>query len=466
MRPSVLVLAALLGVALTCAGRDFAARVEAQDGEIAAMSAPPPSVEACEVGSDDEESAVPEEPTPASASGECPLDADGMPVLGLDLPVEDASGTALVAFHSALRRAAAGDGQARVVVYGASHVAADVWTGTVRRALQARFGDAGHGFVLPVEPWRHYRHLDIGIDSSARRWETLRARIGDDAPGLYGLAGVAVRTERAGAWGRLDTNTRTASRFELWYLRQPGGGTVDIIVDGERVRRVRTGVGEPGPGYDVVTTDDAHHTFEIRARGDGPVTVFGSSVEREAPGVVVDALGINGFRAAGQLLWDEALHAEHLRRRSPDLVVLAYGTNESGDDDQPIEVYEASLRRVLARVQGAVPTASCLLVGPSDRPLASSDGTVADRPRTAAIIAAQRRVAADVGCGFFDMVAFGGGPLHMVSWAAAEPAWAHDDLVHYTSRGYTRLGEVMTHALLGTYEGPMIVSAPAPTSTL
>lgn len=454
---------ALWGLVLASAGCDFAGRVAAQDDGVETISLAPLPVEttACEVFPDDGATAVPEEAS-ARASGECPLDAEGLPIFGVELPVEDASGTALVAFHRALRRAASGEGQARVVVYGASHVAADVWTGTVRRELQARFGDAGHGFVLPVQPWRHYRHLDIGIDSSSRRWETLRARIGDEAPGLYGLAGVAVRTERAGAWGRLDTSTRTASRFELWYLRQPGGGTVDIIVDGDRVRRVRTGAGEPGPGYDVVTADDTHHTFEIRARGDGPVTVFGSSVEREAPGVVVDALGINGFRAAGQLLWDETLHAEHLRRRAPDLVVLAYGTNESGDDDQPIEVYEASLRRVLSRVQSAVPLASCLLVGPSDRPITSRDGTVADRPRTAAIIAVQRRVAAEVGCGFFDMVAFGGGPLHMVSWAAADPAWAHDDLVHYTSRGYTRLGEVITHALLSTYEGPMLVPAAPP----
>lgn len=449
MRARALWLLVALGVGPTCASCDFAPTAVAQDDEpvlVAALEAEPSAI-------DDGITAVPVE---AAAPA---LAADGTPILGVDLPIEDTNGTALVAFHAALRRAARGDGQARIVVYGASHVAADVWTGTVRRALQARFGDAGHGFILPVEPWRHYRHLDIGIESSSRRWTTLRARIGDDGPGLYGLAGVAVSTERAGAWGRLDTASRTASRFELWYLQQPGGGSVDVLVDGERVRRLRTEATSAAAAYDVFTADDAHHTYEIRARGDGPVTVFGTSVEREVPGVVVDALGINGFRAAGQLLWDENLHTEHLRRRSPDLVVLAYGTNESGDDDQAIDVYEASLRRVLARVQGAVPMASCLLVGPSDRPILDH-GVASDRPRTAEIIAVQRRVAAEVGCGFFDMVAFGGGPLHMVTWAAADPAWAHDDLVHYTSRGYTRMGEVMTAALLAGYEGPMLVPTP------
>jgi lysophospholipase L1-like esterase len=390
--------------------------------------------------------------------GAIPLDERGQPILGVEIPIEDPHGTALAAFHAALTRAARGEGQAHVVVYGASHVAADVWPGIVRRALQASFGDAGHGFVLPVEPWRSYRHMDLRIESNGRRWQTLRARIGDEAPGTYGLAGVAMRTDHAGAFGRIDTGAHPAGRFELWYGREPGGGSLDVLIDGERVERVRTG--GTGPGYATFHVEDAPHTFEIRARGDGPVTVYGVSVERETPGVVVDGLGINGFRAAGQLLWDEALFTEHLRRRAPDLVVLAYGTNESGDDEQPLADYERELRQVLARAQGAVPMASCLLVGPSDRPIVRRDGSAEPRARTAALIEVQRRVAGELGCGFFDMVRYGGGPMHMLTWAAMDPAWAQDDHVHYTVRGYTRMGDVMTRALLETYEGPILGRPP------
>ena len=165
-------------------------------------------------------------------------------------------------------------------------------------------------------------------------------------------------------------------------------------------------------------------------------------------------MGINGARAAAQLLWNPELQAEQLRRRMPDLVVLAYGTNESGDDDQPIAEYEAAARAVLARVQAAVPGASCLLVGPSDRPLVHRDGIAEPRVRTAEVIDAQRRVAHDYGCGFFDLVAFGGGPMHMLEWAAADPPWAQSDHVHYTARGYTRLGEVLANALVAGYSGP------------
>jgi lysophospholipase L1-like esterase len=381
-------------------------------------------------------------PTPAATTG------DEVPTrLGFDVPLYDPGGTALRAFHEALRRAALGEGQARIAVYGASHVAGDLATGTLRRMLQRQFGDAGHGFVLPAHPWPHYRHLDITIESNHRLWQAQRVRSGMTEPGRFGLAGVAVRASSARAFGRV--RVRSASRFELFYWREPGGGSMEVRIDRRVVRRIPTAAAEAGPDYAVFTVPDAPHTFEVRARGDGPITIFGVAVEREVPGVVLDTLGINGARAAGQLLWDEALWREHIRRRAPNLVVLAYGTNESGDEDQPIETYESDLRRIVARVRSAVPEASCLLVGPSDRPVAKGDGTYAERPRTAMIIDVQRRVAVEHGCAFFDLVAFGGGPMHILDWATRDPAWAQRDHVHFTSLGYTRLGQVLYSSLLG-----------------
>jgi lysophospholipase L1-like esterase len=163
--------------------------------------------------------------------------------------------------------------------------------------------------------------------------------------------------------------------------------------------------------------------------------------------VIVDTLGINGSRARYQLLWDDGIFREQLRRRKPDLVVLAYGTNESGDDS-PIEDYERDLRAVVQRVRETVPEASCLLIGPSDRPMQVEERVFEDRARTMQLIAVQHRVALDLGCGFFDLVAFQGGALSMVQWAANDPAYASQDHIHYSRLGYQRLGEVLLEALL------------------
>jgi lysophospholipase L1-like esterase len=390
-------------------------------------------------------------------------------VLGLPIAVQDANGESLEHFHRALRRAAQGQGQARLLFYGASHVASDLFTGRIRQKLQNRYGDAGHGFVLPVQPWRHYRHLDVQIKSRRRLWETQRiyASSTEEDLGYYGLAGVAVETGRRGAWGEVQTSDsgrigRKVGLFDLFYWKQPGGGDFDVLIDGERVRTIETDAPEAGPGYAVFDVEDGAHRFRIRTKGNGKVRIFGVAMERNKPGVMVDTVGIPGARASYQLLWKGSLYREHLRRRDPDLVVLAYGTNESGDT-QPMAQYEADLRKVIRRVQETVPQASCLLIGPSDRPIeVESDdagATYENRTRTGKINRVQHDVALDMGCGYFDLVAFQGGPLSMVEWASAEPAFGAPDHVHYTVRGYRRLGEVLLGALLEDYEGPAKVPA-------
>ena len=85
-----------------------------------------------------------------SVASAAELDEPSGPGVAIDL--YDPSGVAMSAFHAALREAENGSGQAKALFYGASHVASDTYTGRLRRLFQARFGDAGHGFVLPAKP--------------------------------------------------------------------------------------------------------------------------------------------------------------------------------------------------------------------------------------------------------------------------------------------------------------------------
>jgi lysophospholipase L1-like esterase len=379
-------------------------------------------------------------------------------VLGQVIPIDDPSGRALRPFHDALRRTERGETQTRILVWGASHTASDIYTGVIRDALQQRFGDAGHGFILPARPWRTYRHRHIDVESNGRAWTTVRVTAALQRLDRYGLAGVAVQTHRANAFGAVTTAPgHDAGRYELWYLRQPEGGTLDVWIDGRRAGTVRTRADAPAAGYETFRVADGQHRFEVRSRGDGPIRIFGVTVEREAPGVIVDTLGINGSRAQYQLHWDDALYREQLARRDPHLVILAYGTNEAGDDD-PIEDYERRLRQVLTRIRATVPRASLLLVGPSDRPETTPEGVVQDRARTAQIIEVQRRLARELGAGFFDTVAFQGGPLAMLTWSATEPPFGARDHIHFTRRGYERLGSVLHYALMRGFDG----ATPAP----
>lgn len=405
---------------------------------------------------------------PASLDAE-PPPTDELVPLAVPTPIEDASGVALRAFHAALRRAEAGEGQARIIFHGASHVASDMYTDVIRRRLQQRFGDAGPGFVLPAKAWRWYTHTGVSVERSAG-FTALRVKAKRPRDDAYGLLGVAFdasarKTARAAVRTVTEGEQRPqANVIEIAYLVQPGGGTLDVVIDGRLARSLETGApARAGAHARFDVTEGAHHVA-LRTRKDGPVRVFGVVFEREAPGVVLDTLGVPGARARDQLHWDDAVYRDALRWRRPDLVVLAYGTNESGDD-APIAEEEARVRAVVARVREATPAASCLLVGPSDRPVRLPDGTYEPRARTDELVAMQRRIALDQGCGFFDVMAFMGGPLSMLRWAAAPEPLGGRDLVHFSRRGYAKLGEVLHDALLAGYgsQAPLVGAAPGAT---
>jgi lysophospholipase L1-like esterase len=374
--------------------------------------------------------------------------------------LEGIEGASLAAFHAALARASRSEGVARVAFFGDSHAASDSLTGALRRALQARFGDAGPGFVLPVRAWPSYRAPSCEVTSGGA-WRALRVVARDRHVDRYGLAGVAVEcapreaTEGSEAddglgWGELQLPESVAGaewRVELWAAAQPGGGTLSVRLDD--ADPVETPLAAPDwqPRYlSLAASAGPAHRLRLDALGDGAVRLFGAVVERRSSGVVIDTLGLNGARARDQLSWDDALFREQLARRRHDLVVLEYGTNESGDDDT-IARYEASLRQVVARVRDAAPTASCLLVGPTDRPLRVRRVGWVARARQAEIVDVQRRVALESGCAFFDTVRFQGGPLATAAWARLEPPLAQRDHIHLTRLGYVRVGEALAAAL-------------------
>jgi lysophospholipase L1-like esterase len=356
-------------------------------------------------------------------------------------------------FFEALARLEAGQAQddVRIVQFGDSHTAADIQTGAVRRSLQARFGDGGRGFVAIGRPWKKWFQDGVRVGMS-NEWSPDKGKIergkivGD---GIHGLAGVGLFTRQHGARAWTDVNAKT-SRAELAYLEQPNGGAFDVFVDGVRLVRVSTRSDKTASAFrSFDVTEGSTHQVEVRAVGDGDVRVFGLSLDRARDyGVVLDALGINGARVTTALSWNEQHFSEQLRHRAPALVVLAYGTNESTDTDLAQHTYERQLVDMLGRVARAVPSASCLLLGPPDRAIDTKDGWVT-APKIAEIIAAQRRVAEAAGCAFFDQQAAMGGPI--AAWATEDPPRAQKDRVHLTREGYAQLGATFASDLQRAY---------------
>jgi lysophospholipase L1-like esterase len=385
-----------------------------------------------------------------------PAAAEAVPAVREQKPprsIEDPSGKALHGFFSALRAAEQKKGTARITYFGDSIVASDFVTATLRRRLQKRFGDAGHGFSLMANAWPGYFHNDV-TRFAAPGWQVSRV-VGPFAKdGLYGLGGVSFRSEGPGVFSRFGTAKtgtfgRAVSKFVLDYLEQPSGGTIQIKIDGAERETFSTEGPTVKSAVKTFTVPDGEHELEVRAMS-GNVRAFGVWMERDEPGVVLDAIGIQGCRVRFLDQNDDAHLAEQLKLRDASLNVFQYGMNESEDGEAyPLDQYEATMKSLLAQFKSAVPEASCLLVGPLDR-VDKKGESFRSRPVIPKLDAIQRRVAGEVGCAYWDTLRAMGGPGSMGTWF--QRGLGGTDLAHPSSAGAEVLGNWIYLALMEAYE--------------
>jgi lysophospholipase L1-like esterase len=353
-------------------------------------------------------------------------------------------------FYAALRRTAQGEKGAvtRITHYGDSIIIEDLWTSTVRRRLQERFGDAGAGFLFLARPWEWYDRLDVVLKLTDA-WHFYRVTIGHVHDDFYGYGGVSFVAGGPGAKATYETVVegpvgRSVSRCEVYFLGQPGGGNVQVSVDGTSVETFSTDAPSVGAGFHLVRMPDGPHTIVVRSVGGGPVRLFGVTLERDGPGVVYDGIGLLGASARALLEPEEAHWKEQFAHRRPDLVVLTFGTNES-DHQLSISGYREQLAKVVRRIRAVAPFASCLLAGPPDRGDLNTRETRSIIPK---LIEAQREIALAEGCAFWDTFSAMGGKNTMWRWYRSGPRRAFGDLTHLAPAGGEILGDLLHAALL------------------
>lgn len=394
---------------------------------------------------------------PAAARGPIaappPLDPGSLLDKQPEVPMVDPSGTALDAFFTSLERTRTRQAGAitRVAHFGDSIVASDYVSSTLRRKLQERFGDSGHGFTLIANAWPAYFHNDIERYATAG-WKVSRVTGPYAEDGLYGFGFVSFRAERH-SLARFSTVKSgefggRASRFVVAYLETPGGGSFEVSIDGGDRVLVDTNGAQKRSRFHLTTVPDGPHTFEILTKS-GASRLFGVVLERDTAGVVLDALGIQGARIRFLDKQDDAHWAEQLAFRAPNLLVYQFGANESADGFlYPMEDYHRTMKAVLEQAARAVPNASCLVIGAMDRAAKRGDELISIRVLPH-IIEQQRRVAAEVGCAFFDTFAAMGGTGSMPSWVRRGLGQA--DLTHPSAVGAELIGTWLFRALMQAY---------------
>ena len=393
---------------------------------------------------------------PSSARG--PIAAREAPLPSIDseeppVALEDASGRALDGFFDALSKtqAKAEGAITRIAHFGDSIVVSDYVSGTLRRKFQEAFGDAGHGYVLIANAWPAYFHNDVYRFASSG-WKVSRIVGPVNQDGFYGLGGVSFKAP-PGARARFGTAKkgsfgRKVSRFTIIYMRGEHAGGFRINLDGEFHADVDARAEQEQVGYAVVEAPDGEHELEVVTQG-GTTRMFGAVLERDGPGIVLDALGVQGARIRFLDKQDDEHWAEQLKWRNPNLLIYQFGANESGDGfAYPMNEYYSTMLAVLEQGKRALPESSCLILGAMDRASKQGDALVSMRV-IPMLVKEQRKAAAAAGCAFFDTFEAMRGQGGMPGWVRRGLGQA--DLTHPTGVGSEILARWVYRALMKKY---------------
>lgn len=366
-----------------------------------------------------------------------------------------------------------------ILQLGDSHTAADFFSGRVRERLQQVFGLGGDALIVPGQPHLGVRSaLFESVASEGWNYEALQR---SDARKRFYLSGFNAVAHRAGAaLGLRSRGGRSYDRIEVAFLKQPGGGHAQVLLDGAPSGEINLD-GAPDERATLALKPPDGHGFReisVKSTSDAPVTVTGVQVGREGDGVSYMSLGFPG--ATVQLLQKLSNEnmAEDIKHIAPDVVVLAFGTNEGFNDNLDIPSYIASYEQIVKRIIDARPGLRVVIVGPPDAARPNGQGHCAGvgqdcgavnaqisagegggqcrlpvPPKLNLVREAQRKLAQRMGVDFWDWSSAQPGPCGAQVWAAANPPLMARDFVHMTLEGYKQSADRFADFLIPLIEG-------------
>jgi lysophospholipase L1-like esterase len=334
----------------------------------------------------------------------------------------------------------------RIAILGDSLIADDTIADRLRQRLGKRFGTAGPGFVPVVPPPGGKRHFAVKRTTRTSSWKVHRVTQPLARDRLLGYAG-ASNESRGHATARLVPTDKDLSTVELHYLAQPGGGDLDVLVDGKKLQTIDTSGKAKKAGYATVTAKGGIGKLELRASG--KVRLFGVALEAER-GVVVDNLGIKNATAMAWTKNQKDHWQGQIAHRAPDLFIVMIGSNEAGWlSGKPLAGYQKVIEALLAPIRAGNPDGSCLVIAPLDQ-VAGRIKKLPQRKSIVPMVEAQRRAAAAAGCAFWDAYAWMGGARSSLAWYRS--GWMTRDFAHPTTGGDRRIADALAAGLIAAYE--------------
>jgi lysophospholipase L1-like esterase len=358
----------------------------------------------------------------------------------------------------------------RVLHYGDSQIEGDRISRNLREKMQQLWGGNGPGMVPPVEVVP-----SSAIKSSASEgWKRSTIYGQKDKTMLhnrYGVLGsMATYAPEAGKQHRLTfspsnmafSRNRQFSNASLYFSVPDSAVTLSVFHNGVEIdKRVL-----PDSSFFKKISwslPSSTESLELVFEG-GPAECYALALDGGA-GIQLDNIGMRGSSGTIFKKIDREQIKKQLTDLNPGLVFLQYGGNTVPyvNDTLAAENYGDWMKSQILFLQGVLPEAAFILIGPSDMAYKDGDEFIT-YPYLVPVRDALKKTALETGCGFWDIYEAMGGKNSMTAWVAADPPLAAADYVHFSPKGATKVAELLFKALSDEYENYKSRSAQSDTT--
>jgi len=271
-------------------------------------------------------------------------------------------------FFAKLARLGPGRGgrPVHILQIGDSHTAGDAITGAWRDLLQGRYGSGGRGVLAPGRPYDGY--TTRGATAVMSPGWRIASDFGANWAGAsvpLGLSAYTLSTETEGATMSVSAEPNELfDRFTVCALTRAGAGTLALRA-GTTTATFALSAPSERPECRTLKLDQPAASADVTASG-GPVTITSWATFRDAGGIALSNLGVVGSQLIHFARTDDQVIAEELRAYQPDLIVLAFGTNEGFSPRFSQFEYDIILRTQIGRLRRLAGNVPMLLLGSPD----------------------------------------------------------------------------------------------------
>lgn len=342
----------------------------------------------------------------------------------------------------------------RVLQIGDSHTAGDAITQGWREAWQGRYRYGGRGVLPAGRPYNGF--LSWGVTNAQSSGWTVNGIFGRvwNANGpAVGLAGFTQTARMSGASVGVtaDSESQNFDMVIVCGLTGPDQGAVRIDL-GYSTATVTFASDRTGARCETLESPSLVGSASVTTLTDQPVSITSLGTFRKAGGISISNLGVSGSQWQHQLRSSDAVIEAELRAYRPDLVVIAFGTNEGFSPSFDLQFHERNARNQVERIRRLAGwNVPILLIGAPDAatrsmavasnglsPPVPCDGGWATPGLLADVREQQRRLAFQLGLGFWDWNAAMGGACTIGTWQ--QNGLARGDRVHFTRAGGAQIG--------------------------